>query len=389
MSEKLELNFDEDRYSRFRLISWWDQDLLKKKKVMVVGAGAIGNEVLKNLALLGVGEVIIVDMDQIENSNLSRSVLYRYGDEGRYKAEVAAERVMEINPDVKATPLVANIVTGVGLGWFKHVDLIIGGLDNREARMAINQKGWLTTRPWIDGAIDVLHGVVRVFMPPEGPCYECTMSEQDYILMNQRRSCALLTRDDMLTGKVPTTPTSASVIAAIQVQEAIKLFHDSPELPVLIGKGFVFNGLTHDSYVVDYQVKEDCYAHETINQEIIPLYQFAAEQTTVGELFAFIQGELGSDCYLELNQEIVAGLNCPNCGSERAYYSSLSAITEADARCKECEELMTPALTHRIKGDEPFLDHTLIEIGIPAWEIIEGRAQGICKYYELAGDRPK
>ena len=65
---------EEDRYSRFRLIAWWDKDKLAAARVLVVGAGALGNEVLKNLALLGVGAAFVIDFDHIEESNLTRSV---------------------------------------------------------------------------------------------------------------------------------------------------------------------------------------------------------------------------------------------------------------------------------------------------------------------------
>ena len=60
---------DDDRFARFRLISWWDQQRLAQAKFLVIGAGALGNEILKNLALLGVGNVLVADRDQIENSN--------------------------------------------------------------------------------------------------------------------------------------------------------------------------------------------------------------------------------------------------------------------------------------------------------------------------------
>src|SRR6185295_4128458 len=92
MSDVLFLD-DSDRYSRLRLIGWWDQERLRAARVMVVGAGAIGNEVLKNLALLGFGYLFVVDFDTIEASNLSRTVLFRPEDVGRSKALVAAERV--------------------------------------------------------------------------------------------------------------------------------------------------------------------------------------------------------------------------------------------------------------------------------------------------------
>ena len=78
--ENIELNssdFEEDRYARLRLIPWWDQERLKNATIMVVGAGAIGNELIKNLTLLGIGRILVYDMDAIESTNLTRSVLYR------------------------------------------------------------------------------------------------------------------------------------------------------------------------------------------------------------------------------------------------------------------------------------------------------------------------
>ncbi len=78
----------EGRYHRQSLIAWWDQDLVGNAKILVVGAGALGNEVLKSLALLGVGHVVVYDMDRIEESNLNRSVLFRTGDEGRISLQV-------------------------------------------------------------------------------------------------------------------------------------------------------------------------------------------------------------------------------------------------------------------------------------------------------------
>ena len=95
-----EASGDEDRFNRFRLIGWWDQKKLAAAKVLVVGAAALGNEIVKNLALLGVGNMLIADLDRIENSNLSRSVLYRAADNGQYKAEVAAAAARDIYPDI-------------------------------------------------------------------------------------------------------------------------------------------------------------------------------------------------------------------------------------------------------------------------------------------------
>src|SRR5580765_683517 len=87
---------ENDRFHRFKLISWWDQSKLSRAKILVVGAGALGNEIVKNLALLGVGNVLIADLDRIENSNLSRSILYRASDNGGYKAQAAARAAKDI-----------------------------------------------------------------------------------------------------------------------------------------------------------------------------------------------------------------------------------------------------------------------------------------------------
>src|SRR5262245_39630237 len=91
----------EDRFERLRRIEWWDQRLLSSAKVLVVGMGALGNEVLKHLALVGVTHVFIVDFDTIEPSNLSRSVLFRDADVGRPKVEAAAEAAHRLYPDLQ------------------------------------------------------------------------------------------------------------------------------------------------------------------------------------------------------------------------------------------------------------------------------------------------
>jgi adenylyltransferase/sulfurtransferase len=251
---------DEDRYSRLRLIAWWDQQKLSQARVLVVGAGAIGNEVLKNLALLGIGTVYIVDFDRVELSNLARSVLFRPSDRGRPKAEAAAEAMRTLNPDTTVVPLLADVIHEVGLGLFRHVDVVIGCLDNREARLWVNRCCWKTTTPWIDAGIQEINGVVKVFVPPDSACYECAMTENDYRLINLRYSCPLLRREDLLSGKVPTAPTIASIIAGLQVQEALKLIHD---MPVSAGEAMVFNGVSNQFYSTRLPHREDCLSHET------------------------------------------------------------------------------------------------------------------------------
>ena len=132
----------EDRFSRLRLIPWWDQEKIAETRVLVVGAGALGNEILKNLALLGFQKIVVVDLDRIEESNLSRTVLFRTENIGSYKAEVAAKSLRSVAPEIQVQPLVANVLYGCGLGLFAWSDVILAGLDNREARLWINRSAW-------------------------------------------------------------------------------------------------------------------------------------------------------------------------------------------------------------------------------------------------------
>ena len=376
---------EEDRYSRLRLISWWDQELLKNARVMVVGAGAIGNELLKNLTMLGVGNIYVVDIDSIENSNLSRSILFRLSDEGRLKAQVAAERMQEINPDIKVQWSKENIVYDVGLGVFRAMDVVLGGLDNREARLAINQACWKVNRPWIDGGIEVMNGIARVFVPPHSACYECTMNEMDFKLLEMRRSCALLTRDEMAAGKVPTTPTTASVIGGIQVQEMLKLLHARRDLPILEGKGFYFNGLTHDSFVVNYPRKEFCMSHDTF--ENIEETDFSARTTTIREALALVKDRLGENAVLDFGRDMIVSLSCGACNKTQAIFKQMGQVTEAEGRCVDCGEMRSPEIIHSVTGDENFLDLTLTEAGVPIFDILIGRNGQEALYFELTGDR--
>src|SRR5215212_56238 len=243
----------EGRFARFKLIGWWDQSRLSRARVVVIGAGALGNEILKNLALLGVGNVFVADMDKIENSNLSRSVLYRESDNGTHKATAAAAAARDIYPDIKIHAFNGNVVHDLGLGIFRWADVVIAGLDNREARLSINRNCWKVNRPWIDGAIEAIDGSARVFVP-DGPCYECTMSPTDWKLLQMRRSCNLLSRPEMEGGKTPTTPTVSSIVAGVQCQEAVKLLHG---METIAGGAWVFKGVTADSYITRFQRKDD------------------------------------------------------------------------------------------------------------------------------------
>jgi adenylyltransferase/sulfurtransferase len=372
---------EEDRFDRFRLIGWWDQQRLGRAKALVVGAGALGNEIIKNLALLGWGNLLIVDKDRIENSNLSRSVLYRENDTGQSKAEVAARAARGIYPGINVRHVDGDVVHDVGLGLYRWADVVFGGLDNREARLAINRCCGKLNRPWIDGAIEQIQGCARVFVPG-GPCYECTMSELDWRLLERRRSCNLLTRSEMEAGKTPTTPTISSIIAGVQCQEGVKLIHG---LDTIRGKGWVFEGLSGDSYLVEYQRKADCYSHDPLG-EVISLPS-GSSTMTVAEMLDEVRRTLGGNVELELSRDLLEKLVCPRCGREESCFTSLGRVGLEQAYCPSCGDSRREAVTfHRIRGSESFLDRTVREIGIPPFDIVIARSATRAVGFEFSSD---
>jgi adenylyltransferase/sulfurtransferase len=374
---------DSDRYHTFGYISWWRQEVVRDATVLVVGAGALGNEVIKNLALMGIGNILIADFDTIEDSNLSRSVLFRSSDRGRRKVDAAAEAVKALNPDVKVKAWHGDINYEMGLGVFRHVDAIVGCLDNREARLSINRYSWAVDRPWVDGAIQELMGIVRVFWPGQGACYECTLTDLDYQIINLRYSCPLLARQDILQGKVPTTPTSASIVAAFQTQEALKLIHDMEVQP---GKALMINGLTNDIYLTEYPVKEMCMSHARL-EPIVELPDATAAGTTLADLLAIARDQLGDEAALEFDGEMVVSMTCTSCGAEEMIFKRMARLYEDAAVCPECGGRREMTLTHRISGDEAFLDRTLAEIDVPPLGVIRARNGQDRVYYELTGDK--
>jgi len=374
---------DSDRYHTFGYISWWQQEVVRNATVLVIGAGALGNEVIKNLALMGIGNILIADFDTIEDSNLSRSVLFRASDRGRRKVDAAAEAVKALNPDVKVKAWHGNINFEMGLGVFRHVDVIVGCLDNREARLSINRFSWAINRPWVDGAIQELMGIVRVFRPGEGACYECTLTDMDYQIINLRYSCPLLARQDILMGKVPTTPTSASIVAAFETQEALKLIHDMEVQP---GKALMINGLTNDIYMTEYPVKEYCMSHSRL-EPIEELPEATAAGTTVAEILAIARERLGDAAVLEFDSELVVSMTCGACGNVEPIFKRMARLYEDEAICPNCGAKREMNMTHRITGDEDFLERTFAKMDVPPLGIIRARNGGERVYFELTGDK--
>jgi len=377
-------NLQTDRLGTFDFISWWERKRVQAARVLVVGAGALGNEVVKNLVLMGIGQLYLVDFDNVEAANLSRSVFFREADTGRSKAEVVAARAKTLNPQVGLQYLHGDATAALGLGVVRRMDVVISCLDNREARLALNRFCYWMNKPLVDGAIQELLGLVRVFVPGQGACFECTLTEQARREMSLRYSCPLLARANILLGKVPTTPTIASIIGALQAQEALKLLH---RLPVEAGKVLHVNGMTNEMHATAYTPRDDCESHWTYG-EVVELPARSAH-TTLDDMLGIARADLGPETVVELDQELIVSLTCPNCHTVDEVLRPLAEVSFEAGHCPSCGLLRETEMTHVITGQETFLHRTLASVGVPPLHILRAHNGHEYRFYELSGDLPE
>ncbi len=384
----------------FTLLSWFKKDRVNKARVLVAGAGALGNEVIKDLALFGVGQIYVVDFDRIEVSNLTRSVLFRETDafEHKFKAEVAAQRAMEINPQIKVTPIVGNLFSEVGLALYKSVDVIIGCLDSRLARYQLNRMAMRAGKTWIDGSIENLTGVVKVYTPGIS-CYECGLSREEFNIIMLRTGCADVVRSQTSQGRVATTPISPSIVGAVQAQEAMKIIHqdcyDGDKLPftTLQGKMWRYEGLTNTTNSYRFASwKKSCPAHEQWDN--ITRVQEMTADMTVSNAFAVLKEKLGVEA-LEINlmnNKFIEAIISDKPEKEFNVMIPESKLDDFISETPELRKLSYKTLFHKkfyenIDSDFPFSNLTLNQIGIPYYDIIKVSTDKGEFYVELTGDK--
>lgn len=354
-----------DRYARQRLLPWWDQDRLASARVVVAGAGAVGNEALKLLALVGVGEIIVVDFDTVSPSNLSRTVLFRAEDVGQPKAELAARRTCEINPEIRVSAIDGDIGRDLGLATLAGADVVLGGLDSVNARWVLNRRCLQAGVPWINAGITASDVQVSRHIPGDGACYECTFTEGMARRFNERYSCTGLVRRTP-DRTVPTTAIGASVVAGLMVHDALRLLHD-PATGLRAGQRQTLLLDGYRQFLDDLPVDPECPAH------IEPVRDWVATSrdpaTTSARELASAAG-FPDATIIELTFELVLSFACPGCGVTEAVGRPTAAVYEEEILCPTCRQERIVARSTRVPIDGPLGARPLASLGVPPHDLV-------------------
>lgn len=208
----------DERHDRQRLIPEWDQDRIARATAVIAGVGALGNEVAKNLGLLGFGHLLLCDRDTVELTNLNRSALFTDDDVGRPKAEAAAESLRRLAPSTSVTARVDELTCGVGLGELADASVVLGCLDSRHARLRLLHRCALVDARLVDGGTHPWGGEVRVRVSPDESCYGCSLTAAQRGESDDPLHCGV-----GAGGPEPASIVSTALVASWMTMAAVRL----------------------------------------------------------------------------------------------------------------------------------------------------------------------
>ena len=391
-------------YSRLEATAF-TRTRLSQLTALIVGAGALGNEVIKDFALLGAGRLVIVDRDHVELSNLTRSVLFCTPDIGEHiaagtpKAVFAAARAREINPDVKVEAIVGEIAD-IGLGVIRRADLVFSCLDNELARLELSWACNRMNRPLIDaglGLVNYSSGQVSVFPGAEGPCYACRKGAQRRRemleeLQSREDSCAVKARVAQAAGMVSTTPLMSSALAAFQVEVALRRWLDPP---ANVTEGIAHRMTLHPKPSIEtdrFGVSPSCPLHEPASVVRSPKEypERRSSEWTPRAMFTELGLERG---FLQFDWPISAEAVCRGCA--HTWQPLVRRARFRKTVCPACgsADVAETLVLDGVDSTSSWADKTLQELGLPAGhvhEIVCGTdADSPRVHVEVTGDLPE
>lgn len=235
------------RYSRQILLPEFQtegQEKLKQGSVLVIGAGGLGSPALYYLAAAGVGRIGIVDFDKVDESNLQRQILYKTADVGMSKAERAASRLRELNPQLEIETHVCLINSDNAFEIIEPYDIVIDGSDNLPTRYLVNDACVLLGKPLIYGAIFQFEGQASVFNQA-GPNGKRGPNYRDLFPTPPPPEMVPSCGESGVLGVLP------GIIGTMQANEAIKILAGMGE--TLSGRLLLFDSLDFSTQIITFK----------------------------------------------------------------------------------------------------------------------------------------
>lgn len=362
----------DERYERQQLIADWDQARLAAATVLVAGVGALGNEVLKNLALLGVGHLVIVDCDRVERSNLSRTILFRESDIGTPKVLAAAAAIKQINPAVKVTALDGDLRFVLGLARLHACTLALGCLDNQGARAFLSRLCVLAGVPLLDAAMGAFGGEVRSFLDIEGPCFSCTLPLSERRELWLRYSCSSGFRASDVPAPQPTMITTAAVVGGLLVQEALQLLRGQP---VENGCALVYSAQAGRLHRASFSRARLCPNHVPLDWQHVEQVRVRAETLTAEALLAYAGAGRAGMPTLDLGRDLVISFDCPMCQQVEEVGRVQGLVDAAEAVCPGCGVVRSARVIAEVRGGEPWANWSLARLGIQPGDVVNVRVR--------------
>lgn len=321
----------DNRYLRHSIIDWFDQDYLGNLNVAVIGAGALGNETIKNLALLGCGQIDIYDFDTIEEHNLTRSVLFGIDDIGRKKAEVVALKAEQLDPNLKTNWYYENIITFLNPFKIQKYDMVFCCVDNFEARIYLNKLCLLMKIDLINMGMDSKYQSTEFFpfsKVDDCACYECNLPYSVYERLEKRYSCGGLKKISYIEKKIPTTIITSSM-AALGVSIGLRLggnVKTENSTKLLID---TISGVTNKS---KYIKNINCPTCTSSNKNTKLL-------TFLDNTFYDIKNK--TDLTFYLSENVICKIECANCGClenfDKYIYKPAAQFDDSLTFCPKCD----------------------------------------------------
>ena len=169
-----------ERYSRHIIlpeVGGSGQQKMLEARVLLLGAGGLGSPAAYYLAAAGIGNLGIVDFDQVDLSNLQRQIIHSTERIGMLKTESAKKTIQALNPDVNVTIYNEKMDSSNIISLIKDYDYVVDGSDNFPTRYLVNDACVMKNKKLIHGSIYRFEGQVTVFKPGDGPCYRCLYPE--------------------------------------------------------------------------------------------------------------------------------------------------------------------------------------------------------------------